>query len=182
VSNQSTTTARSHKGASFRSLIGLNLTDEEIARFYSKIVKKGPADCWPWSRPADKDGYGPFLVWREGKEIRLRAHRVAFFLYWGIDPEEYRVCHECDNPICCNPACLFSGADADNSSDKVRKGRQAHNRGEGCGRSRLTESQVKEIRKIRAETKRTCLEIGAQFGVSEEQARRIINRERWAHI
>ncbi|HMX29851.1 MAG TPA: HNH endonuclease, partial [Blastocatellia bacterium] len=96
------------------SLLTLNLTEKEIARFHSKIQAASPDECWPCKgRPSDC-GYGRFQIRRDGRAINLIAHRVAFFLHWGIDPHGWLICHECDNRICCNPACLFIGSSDDN--------------------------------------------------------------------
>lgn len=100
------------------------------ARLWSKVDRRGPDECWPWTAGFDKDGYG---------QIRLlsttrRAHSLASELTYGPIPDGVCVCHSCDvrYPVgsreyrkCCNPAHLWRGTSAQNSADMVAKERQA---------------------------------------------------------
>jgi hypothetical protein len=75
------------------------------------------------------------------------------------------VCHRCDNPPCVNPSHLFLGTPADNVHDRDLKGRQARQRGQANGRARLTDDDVREIRRLAGSMLQR--EIGARFGVSQ---------------
>ncbi len=81
----------------------------------------------------NKDGYGVMQTYLDGNKKQYLMHRVSYQLTNNIDLKSSElVCHKCDNPSCINPKHLFLGTHADNSADKVSKGRQA--KGEVNGR------------------------------------------------
>jgi hypothetical protein len=95
----------------------MKMTAEE--RFWSKVDKRGPDDCWEWTGGKLR-GYGIFSA-AHGHSVR--ANRFAWETSFGPIPKGKRVCHTCDNPPCCNPAHLFCGTQKDNVDDMFRKGR-----------------------------------------------------------
>lgn len=92
-------------------------------RFWDKVDRRGPQDCWEWTAAKDARGYGRVGSKRPRTEL---AHRVAYRLTKGEIPSGMLVCHSCDNPPCCNPEHLFVGTDADNNKDMHTKGRDAN--------------------------------------------------------
>lgn len=96
-------------------------------RLWEKVdLSGGPDVCWPFdgagskygriSRPGDSTNTSPYF-----------AHRVAYALSSGLDPEDIpdglEVMHSCDNPRCCNPAHLSLGTSKDNKQDAISKNR-----------------------------------------------------------
>lgn len=73
-------------------------TPEE--RFWSKVERRGPEECWLWTALANHDGYGLFFV--NGR--RLRAHRYAYELLVGPIPLGLTIDHLCRVRGCANPA------------------------------------------------------------------------------
>jgi uncharacterized Zn-finger protein len=72
-------------------------------RFWAKVDRRGPDDCWPWLAGRDYLGYGAFSRVRAKTE---RAHRVGYELLVGPIPEGLQLDHLCRNTSCVNPAHL----------------------------------------------------------------------------
>lgn len=94
------------------------LTPEE--RFWLRVNKLGPDECWPWRGAQATKGYGFFYA--GGKKIH--ATRFSWSLNNGLEwPVGLICCHSCDNPPCVNPSHLWAGTIRDNAIDMSRKGR-----------------------------------------------------------
>lgn len=119
-------------------------TDQEkvAERFWGKVLVRGFDECWPWIAGKFDDDYGAFYL--NGRTVK--AHRVAFVLAHGPIPNEFLVCHKCDNHPCCNPSHLFAGTESDNQQDMRRKGRGNNVSGENHPLAKLTWGAVAEIR------------------------------------
>lgn len=151
-------------------------------RFWSRVKKSGPDDCWMWEGSFDgKNGYGKFcFCLKPRRRVKILAHRISYLLFYKNLPARLIVCHHCDNPSCVNPRHLFLGTNQDNSSDMVKKDRQA--KGEENGNHRLTIEDVKEIRKLHASGSVFFVTLAKMFGVSDLTIRRAAIGETWAHV
>jgi hypothetical protein len=104
------------------------------------------------------------------------VHRLSFELHFGSIPGGLLVLHKCDVKRCVRPSHLFLGTDADNHSDAKAKGRLPT--GENHVSSKLTEAEVKEIRRlIGAGESKTS--VGKKFSISRQHAGKIARGERW---
>jgi hypothetical protein len=96
---------------------------DDEARFWAKVNKRGPNDCWPWKAGKDSNGYGTFSYTPvDGHAIGARAHRWLIGHLRGehLGPDE-ETCHTCDNPPCVNPAHLYIGTHTTNMQDAVAR-------------------------------------------------------------
>lgn len=71
-------------------------------RFWPKVKKAGPDECWEWLASKGK-GYGHFTL-ESGRSIQ--AHRFSYGLVNGPVPEGLVLDHLCRNRGCVNPAHL----------------------------------------------------------------------------
>lgn len=139
------------------------LEQRDVERFWRKVDKRGPDDCWEWVGSLSVRDYGRMKVC--GKLVQ--AHRLSYEIANGAIPDGIFVCHKCDNPKCVNPSHLWLGTHRDNMQDARRKGRQyapGARIGEGNPCSKLTWGEVREIRAARG---RTQLSLAREYNVSQ---------------
>lgn len=138
--------------------------------FYRWVDKGG--DCWEWTGARDPQGYGVFCYAKK----TYKAHRIAV----QLDGRSFRkgeyACHHCDNPGCVNPDHIYVGTPKDNMRDALERGRFPH--GSRCHMARLTEANVREIRR----GGKTDQQWAEQFGVSRPTVTMARSGTTWRHI
>lgn len=150
---------------------------------WEKVDKNGPVvvpalgKCWIWTGLLYQQGYGQFTT-RQITEHK--AHRAVWLAVHGELSSTICVLHKCDNPSCVNPNHLFLGTHKDNSDDMIHKGRGC--RGINKKAAKLSEDEVREIRRIYAEQKPKCRDLGKQFGVSHTTVISILHQRLWRHV
>lgn len=152
------------------------LTEKDKERFWSKVEKGGEDECWLWKACKHKKGYGWFKV----NHQLMRAHRIAFLIRNGFLPVNLCVCHKCDVRDCQNPSHLFLGTPSENNKDRNMKGRQM--RGERHIFAKLTNDDVRKIRKLGEERQITRKEISKMFNIKPRHVYKILKRELWKHV
>lgn len=171
------------------------LSQRDVEGFWKRVQIGDPAVCWPWTGTISAQGYGVISYRRGGGQAekhQYRAHRIAYFLHYGVDPGPLFACHACDNRPCCNPHHLFLGTTDDNMADMCRKGRQAKGarlkrydqiaRGERQGNAILTTEKVLAMRLLYDWNLATIREIARGFGVRYPHAWHIVTRKSWRHL
>lgn len=173
-------TWRAIKLKAFRFKLHLNyMKGSPKQRFWKYIDKKQNNLCWNWLGCYDKDGYGKIQI----NEKHIRAHRFSWELHFGKIPKDKPcVLHECNNPSCVNPNHLYLGTNEDNMRYMIECNRQANQQGENNGYSKLTESQVKQIRLLYNQKKLTQAQIAKIFNVCRGTISDIHRNKIWKHI
>jgi hypothetical protein len=147
-------------------------------RFHSKLSPDKKSGCWLWTAHLNC-GYGVIAVGAPSKKLD-KAHRIAFQLYRGPIPDGLFVLHKCDVRACCNPDHLFLGTNADNMADMAAKGRACLHQGVTNGRAKLTEDNVREIRRRHGRQSQPSL--AKEFGVCRRTIQQIQYRNLWPHL
>lgn len=149
---------------------GPKATDPAI-RFWRKVQKGGPDECWLWIGGLMGSGYGQFY---RAKKVPVGAHRFSWELANGQPPPTgMQVMHSCDVRRCVNPAHLSVGSCSDNAWDRSRKGRNPGNRTKG--RPEIRKVNDEQVRALRA-AGLTFKQIGNALGVTASTAYRSLHR------
>lgn len=143
-------------------------------------IQTGVADeCWEWSRGKDVAGYGAF----RSAFKTVKSHRMVATLCLSevALTSEQHVMHICDNPGCCNPHHLKIGTHLENMRDMFSKKRRLSARGESHPISKLSQSQVAQIRAMYVKGSRKpgvrTSDLARRFGVSRQHVNAIMRGE-----
>jgi hypothetical protein len=157
-------------------------------RFWPKVDKSG--DCWEWTGSRYNTGYGMFWI----KPRCQSAHRFSWELHFGPIPNGLFVLHTCDTRHCIRPDHLFLGTQKDNVADAITKGRvvpppgydhyseEWKRFGERSATSKLTDEDVRAIRKAWETGTIRATDLSERFKVSEGTIRRITKGLSWVHV
>lgn len=132
----------------------------------------------PWLRihqHGRQPDYGRLMVGRK----RITAHRWVYIQIVGPVPDDWEVCHFCDNPPCVRPSHLWAGTTSQNALDAFAKGRRKAGpgmRGENHGMAKLSDVEVGQIRVLLVKGSNRRL-LAQAFGVSKSQIGRIARGE-----
>ena len=155
---------------------GLSL-DERLDAALAEAAREG--DCLISPRGTCSGGYAELNV--NGRPQRIPRLMLERKLGRKLKSDEHTR-HSCHRRRCINPDHLSPGSAWDNTQDKVKAGRAKGPTGERHASAKLTEDDVREIRRRYAAGGITQTALGDEFGVLNSTISRIINRQKWAHI
>lgn len=150
-------------------------TPSDFWRFVRKSEEVN--GCWVWTGKSSGYRYGAFNI--KGRVVM--AHRFSWEMANGEIPNGLHVLHHCDNGFCVKPSHLFVGTHLDNMNDKNRKGRANPPIGSRNAWAKLTENEVKTIRR-RYKRGETQVSLASEYGVSQTTISKMVLRVSWKHI
>lgn len=147
-----------------------------LERFWAKVDRGGPDECWEWQAGTTSFGYGAF---HPIKGTTVGAHRYSLEIHLGrrLKPGSF-CCHTCDNPKCVNPSHLYEGNSATNVADAVSRRRHKHGT---MGPTKLDESDILAIRH-RAHNGEKNVALADEYGVNDSLISMITRGTRWVHV
>jgi len=154
------------------------ISTRDVERFWSKVNKRCPDECWSWTGGLGSGIRAVFWVC----ETTTYAARVMWFLQNGQDPGRLNVLHSCDNAACVNPRHLFLGTLKDNHDDMKEKGRRASFVGAKNSQAKLTDFDVKLMRALHFQNGASMRSIAIRFGVQPSVGQRAIQGDTWNHV
>lgn len=142
-------------------------------RFWPKVDKRRPDQCWLWTGHTNGAGYGQIF---RGNRKEL-AHRIAWELENGSIPKRRIILHRCDNSACVNPAHLLLGTQRDNMQDRSDKRMDNYT-------PHFSKLAAEDVVKIVDRYKSGDLQsvIAADFNVSGPTVSQIIRGKIWTHV
>jgi len=148
------------------------------SRFWDKVDGGEPDECWEWTAATDAKGYGRIAFYINDSTENLKANRVSLHLHTGEEIGELQVCHTCHNKSCVNPQHLYAGTRSDNTQDDIERGEGICLPNEDHPRQRLTNEEVREMRKLYEDGDvTTYTELANMYDITRQYAGAIIRRE-----
>jgi len=157
-----------------------------MKNFWEKVNKT--KYCWEWTACLNRDGYGQICIYKGPMKTTISAHRMSWTMKYGSIPKGMLVCHKCDNQRCVRPSHLFLGTNKDNRLDCVKKNRCYRGGvpprflGEDHQNHKLTEKQVREIRKSYTGKYGEGVALAKKYKVDRSCIYLIVVGKNWKHI
>lgn len=143
-------------------------------RFWAKVDKRGPTECWPWR--GAKNPLGRAKIYVDG--MHRSAARISWELHHGKPfPADLDACHTCDDPGCVNPLHVWPGSAYENLRDCAEKGRY---RGP-ASQAALNPTLVRIIRE-RADAGVSPRALADEYGVNVKNIRNAVRRRTWKFV
>jgi hypothetical protein len=128
-----------------------------------------------------KDGYPLVRITIGGKPVDFKIHRLILEAFRGPCPFGLEALHWDDNPLNFKLSNLRWGTREENIADSKRTGKFFRSAGEAHHKAKLSEDQIRELRRLRAEGW-TYPALADRFGITKANARMIAKRITWAHV
>ena len=79
---------------------------ETEVQYCNRVIRRHTLiteNCYVWKGSKDRDGYGMIQFQFRGKRVKVRAHRLVYYIRSGfIDLKNLHVSHLCHNKSCIN--------------------------------------------------------------------------------
>lgn len=171
-------------GEDFRDIEGFDgYQVSNMGRVRSRRVNgKNPRGEWIILNPTpDRRGYPRACLFRNGRKIFRRVHRLVLETFVGPRPDGMDGCHDPDpDPANNRLSNIRWDTHESNMKDSIRHGRRP--RGERASCVKLNDSKVQLIRFLMNYHDGCQTTLGRIFGAHGSRINRIFHRKSWAHV
>jgi len=122
------------------------------------------------------------LYCRGVRTTHLVSHLVADAFLQAKCPTDRVLRHLNDDPADNRIENLAWGTYSDNAYDAMRNEKWHPSRGSTNGQAKLTEDDVREIRRLYATGNFTQRELALEFGIARSAIGKIVRRQAWKHV
>ncbi len=144
-----------------------------LKRFYKGVILKGR-----YGGP--KGEYRSIALCKNGQRYDKTVHTIVLTVFIGPCPKGLECCHKDGNSRNNKLENLRWDTKSSNQQDRIRHGTDAF--GEKNPRAKLTEADVRLIRRLYNEGEDSATQLAVEFGVTNSHIHNIVNRNIWKHI
>lgn len=131
---------------------------------------------------SDQLGYRRVSLLRDGNVDRHTIHRLVLSAFGPPAPSEDHECNHIDGDRANNRVSNLEWVtSSENTRHAIDVGLQRIRYGEELPQSKLTASDVREIRRMSADGEKQRV-IAKRFGIHRATVSQIVNHHRWAHV
>jgi hypothetical protein len=153
-----------------------------VVRYFTKVDQSaGPAECWPWTGAKDPDGYGIFWDGTYRDNGRGRYVRVTRWLSARFHPGISYSIAATTRRVSTLPISSRALRPITTPIERRRGGAGRMHGSDHTG-SKLSEAQVRAIRKRAADGSVSQAALAREYAVSTALVSKIINRKVWTHM
>ncbi len=127
-------------------------------------------------------GYPCVSLCKNGISTKTLVHQLVLLTFVGERPKNKISRHLNGDPTDSRLTNLAYGTYSQNNYDAVKHGTFRDSKGSKHHMSKLTETKVKEIREQYARGLVSQKQLGAKFGICQQNVSDIINKKLWRHI
>lgn len=127
-------------------------------------------------RQAAGGGYVAVSMRQGGRQVTTYLHRLVAIAFHGAVPEGMETCHNDGNPANNAPSNLRYDTHANNLAERIMPCGEQHHR------SRLTDSDALEVRRLRDECGWKLREIAEKFDIGVTTVHAVTSRRTWVHV
>lgn len=168
------------------------MLEKDRKALYEKLMAYSMDDpetgCRVWMRNRKKTQYGLAYGKTQASPRKTQSpgkywstHRLMWRVVKGPIPEGKFVLHKCNNPPCINIEHLYIGDHNQNMQDKVKANRQSFSRGELHPLAKITEEDVRVIRKLYAMGIVPRV-IAEKYNLTKDGVYQAATRRTWSHV